>query len=384
MTVRGEAHLVGYALNGAWRNAMLAYMDRQQDPSSDSRSFIPKPPVGNISSASLSPHASRVPRARHYARIAILSVAAIAISSGIAYSFLFGPAASVGASAQFLVEPGEDIPAVAQELKETGIVKSRWVAQLVLASAVGENGIRPGAYEVSPKMDLLAVMKTLTSMPSLVFVTIPPSVRKEEIGAQLAEELFWGPEQVAEWEDATSVASGLPEGVYYPDTYLIPTDQPPAQIAARLRGRFTDVFAKYAQEAKEKGLAWDDVLTLASIVDREASKTDRELVAGILWNRIETGMKLQADATLQYAVGEEGSWWAAPKAEYKYVDSPFNTYKYAGLPPHPINNPTVESVEAVLNPQQTGCMFYLHDNDHQIHCSLTYAGQKANVERYLR
>jgi UPF0755 protein len=303
---------------------------------------------------------------------------------GIGYSYFFGPAHAYGESVQLLVEPDEELYEVAIELKELGLVRSRWITQFMLASASGEKGIRPGAYDVNQKMDLHTITKTLTSMPSLVFITIPPSVRKEQIGEQLAEELFWGPEQLAQWEAATSVASGLPEGVYYPDTYLIPTDQAPAQIASRMRGRFTDVFAKYSQEAKENGMAWEDVLTLASIVDREASKTDRELVAGILWNRLEIGMKLQADATLQYAVGQEGTWWKAPKAEYKNVDSLFNTYKYAGLPPHPINNPTVESVEAVLNPERTGCIFYIHDANHQIHCSITYAGQKANVDRYLR
>lgn len=309
---------------------------------------------------------------------------AVLLFGGMSYSHLFGPTHASGETVQFLVEPGQTVPEVAAELKEGGFVRSRLLARFILDRSAGEKGIRPGAYDVSRKMDLWTLSKTLTSMPHLVFITIPPSVRKEEIGELLAEELFWGPEQEAAWEEATSLDTGLPEGVYYPDTYLIPSDQPPAQIAARLRGRFTDVFAKYAQEAEEQGLAWKDVLTLASIVDREASKTDRALVAGILWNRLDIGMPLQADATLQYVAGAAGAWWDAPHADYKYIDSPFNTYKYAGLPPHPIDNPTVESVEAVLNPERTGCMYYLHDADHQIHCSLTYAGQKANVERYLR
>lgn len=323
-------------------------------------------------------------RSRRYAVKAGACFVGALFVIGLLYSHLFGPTNAKGEAGTFLVTPGQDVGAVSRALKEQGLVESRIVTELVLEHAAGDKGIRPGSYDANGRMDLWTLTKVLTSMPRMVFVTIPSSVRKEQIGEQLAEELFWGPEQRAAWVAATEADPDMMEGVYYPDTYLIPTDQSPAAIAARLRGRFADVFAKYADEAKAKGLEWNEVLTLASIVDREASKTDRELVAGILWNRLEIGMALQADATLQYVAGEEGSWWEAPKAAYKYIDSPFNTYKYAGLPPHPINNPTVESVEAVLNPQVTGCMFYLHDANHQIHCSITYSGQKANVNKYLR
>jgi UPF0755 protein len=172
--------------------------------------------------------------------------------------------------------------------------------------------------------------------------------------------------------------------VYYPDTYLIPSDQSPSQIAARMRGRFTDVFAPYSAAMQKQGLSLNEVLTLASIVDREAGKNDKPLVAGILWNRIHKKMLLQADATLQYVRGTEGLWWPTPRSADKYIDSPFNTYKYVGLPPHPINNPSLDSIDAVLHPDKTNCLYYLHGNDHQIHCSVTYAGQKTNVKKYLQ
>ena len=151
-----------------------------------------------------------------------------------------------------------------------------------------------------------------------------------------------------------------------------------------MRGRFLDVYGPYLQEAQQKGKDWNDVLTLASIVDRESSKVDKPLVAGILLNRLDDGMKLQADATLQYIKGAEGNWWPAPTSADKYLESAFNTYQHTGLPPHPIDNPGLDSIEAVLNPTPTDCIYYLHDAKHQIHCSLTYAGQVQNVDRYLR
>jgi UPF0755 protein len=264
-------------------------------------------------------------------------------------------------------------------------VKSPWALRLALLEKAQGRSIRAGGYRVSASMDAWSVAKVLTDPPALAFVTFKPGMRKEEMGELLAETFNWSPAQVKEWNTvATDPDPDFVEGVYYPDTYLIPSDQSPSQIAARLRGRFTDVFQPYAKEAQEKGIPWTDVLTLASIVDRESSKTDKAVVAGILWNRLHIGMKLQADATLQYVKGKEGNWWPQPLSADKYLESPFNTYQHTGLPPHPINNPDMDSVAAVLNPVDTDCLFYLHDPGHKIHCSVSYAGQVANVNRYLR
>jgi UPF0755 protein len=302
---------------------------------------------------------------------------------GAIYSALFGPPGSYAKAETFVIEPGTSTAEVAHDLKEQGYVKSAWVAQLVLSAKAGDGGVRPGGYDVGKYMDLWTLSQIFVEPPHLVFVTIPESVRKEEIGEILARELHWDSEEKQAWKGATEADADLSEGVYYPDTYLIPGDQPPAAIAARLRGRFADVFAPYADEAREKGMDWNDVLTLASLIDKEAAADDKELVAGILWNRVRRGMPLQVDATLQYIRGNEDDWWPTPRSSDKYIDSPFNTYMYGGLPPHPINNPRESAVAAALNPTPTDCLFYIHANQ-QIHCSVTYAGQKANVDQYLR
>lgn len=322
---------------------------------------------------------------KHKRRIRNITLGAIATLFLVAslYSYLFGPATDYAKAEQFIIEPGTSTGEVARLLKEQGYVKSALVTHVVLNGKTGEEGVRPGGYDLGKYMDLWTISDTLIAPPHMVFVTIPQAVRKEEIGEILAKELRWDEVKKQEWEQVTSMDPNLTEGVYYPDTYLIPGDQSPAAIAARLRGRFADVYAPYAEEARKKGLDWNTVLTLASLVDREAGVSDRALVAGILWNRIDLGMKLQVDATLQYIKGGEGNWWPVPKSEDKYLESPFNTYQHVELPPHPINNPREESVKAVLNPESTNCLYYLHAN-RQIHCSVTYAGQKANVNRYLR
>jgi UPF0755 protein len=301
---------------------------------------------------------------------------------GLLYARAFGPTDTFAQRSEFLVSPGESTADVATALKEQGYVRSEIAFQIALIGKVTDRGIHPGGYEISKSMDTWTIAQTLGLPPYLVFVTIPQGVRKEQIADILSDALFWSAAQKKEW--LTVDTANPVEGQYYPDTYLIPSDQPPAQIAARLRGRFTDVYAQYIQEAGVKKLDWNKVLTLASIVEREASKTDRSLVAGILWNRLDDGMKLQADATLQYVRGAEGNWWPVPHSADKYLDSPFNTYQHTGLPPHPIATPSPESVAAVLNPTDTNCIFYLHDADHVIHCSVTYKGQQHNVAKYLK
>jgi UPF0755 protein len=120
------------------------------------------------------------------------------------------------------------------------------------------------------------------------------------------------------------------------------------------------------------------------------------LISGIIWNRLLNGMRLQIDATIQYARGLDGyekeaedlqvgksNWWTPMKKEDKEIDSPYNTYKYEGLPPTPIANPGIPAIEAALYPQETDCIYYLH-SDYQIHCSSNYDDHLDNIERYLK
>lgn len=311
------------------------------------------------------------------------SLLALLIGSLLLYSHLFGPVDASAQPSQFIVRQDASVSDVVENLSATTMVRSAWALRIALAREPGH--IRPGSYSLGKEMDVWTVAKVLTDPPTMAFVTFPSGIRKEQMGDIMADALGWSEAQRKDWDTiATDLDPSFVEGVYYPDTYLIPNDQSPEQIAARMRGRFTDKFAPYAQQAQKKGIPWTQVLTLASIVDRESAKNDKALVAGILWNRLKSGMLLQADATLQYAKGREGNWWPTPTSQDKYLSSAFNTYRHTGLPPHPINNPGMDSVAAVLNPVKTDCLYYLHDSDHQIHCSLTYDGQVHNVNTYLR
>ena len=166
---------------------------------------------------------------------------------------------------------------------------------------------------------------------------------------------------------------------------MIPTNETPLAVANRLTAKFNEKFAKYLPQFKAKNMLWTKGLTLASIVQREASNdADMPLIAGILLNRLNQQIPLYVDATLQYVRGNKGKgWWASIALSDKKTDSPYNTYMHAGLPPHPISNPGIPAIEAVLNPATTDCIYYLHDKDHVTHCAVTYAEHQANIEKYL-
>ena len=186
-------------------------------------------------------------------------------------------------------------------------------------------------------------------------------------------------------EKDTTTSPEYTEGVYYPDTYLIPVVEDTALVAKRLIAKFNENFASYLPQFTAKNIKWARALTLASIVQREASSdSDMPLIAGILWNRLNQDMALGVDATLQYIRGDVGKgWWAPITVAEKQTDSPFNTYKYKGLPPHPISNPGVPAISAVLNPTKTDCLYYLHDKSRVTHCAPTYEEHKLNIQKYL-
>lgn len=253
-------------------------------------------------------------------------------------------------------------------------------------SSIREKSIAPGAYKISKEMTPAQILQTLRGKPYMKWVLIAPGLRKEEIAELLAPALGWTAKQKTEWiTKSTTTKPEYLEGVYMPDTYLLPVGERPAEVAARLIAKFNENFAPYLPKFTAKNIKWTGALTLASIVQREASNVaDMPLIAGILWNRLNANMMLGVDATLQYIRGNKGAgWWAPITLADKKIDSPYNTYMHKGLPPHPIANPSVNAIDAVLNPLTTDCLYYLHDKNRVTHCAVTYEEHQKNIETYL-
>lgn len=276
-------------------------------------------------------------------------------------------------------------PEMIAKLTDEGFVRNPLVLKLALLAKRGS--IEPGGYRLSKAMNAWELTEVLTSGPQLKWLVVPEGLRKEEIGERLFEILGWREEEQDKWNTTyTRMQYDYIEGVYFPDTYLIPVDESGLEVAQRMINRFNEKFAPYINQFREQNIKWTTGLKLASIVQREAAgEEDMPLVAGILWNRLLAEMKLEVDATVQYALGNTGGgWWLPIKPEDKSVDSPYNSYKYEGLPPYPICNPGLAAIEAVLNPEETDCLYYLHDSEGQIHCAETYEEHEANIDIYLR
>jgi len=251
---------------------------------------------------------------------------------------------------------------------------------------IGTKVITPGAYKISTGWTSSDLLRVLSAKPYMKWVVVPPGLRKEEIAALIGPAIGWTKKQTTEFikKDATTKPEYI-EGVYAPETYLIPVGETPVAVAARLIAKFNEGFAPYLPQFTAKNIKWTSALTLASIVQREAANAaDTPLIAGILWNRLNQNMKLGVDATVQYIRGDTGSgWWAPISVADKNIDSPYNTYEHTGLPPHPIANPSVAAINAVLNPTVTDCLYYLHDKNRVTHCAATYAEHQANIAKYL-
>lgn len=278
--------------------------------------------------------------------------------------------------------------AITDKLKNKGFIRNIWVFNLMLTIKGKHDQIESGGYFLAKNQNVWEVADKLTGSPDMKWVVIPEGLRKEEIGEILAKTFDWSNDELDKWSNTyTAMKFDYIEGVYFPDTYLIPTKESGLDISNRMIRRFDEKFAPYLPQFAKQNIIWTTGLRIASIVQREAAgKADMPLIAGILWNRLLKEMNLEIDATVQYARGKtDNGWWSPIKAsDIDEIDSPYNTYKYEGLPPHPISNPGIAAIEAVLNPTETDCLYYLHDDSRQIHCSVTYKEHEANIEKYLK
>lgn len=321
---------------------------------------------------------------KHLKILTILVLAAILLSSAF---FITSAPKSQADIAVFTVSKGNQGD-TSTRLSQGGYLRTSWSLPIARLLTLRFGTIAPGGYKISQSMNARQLIVTLTSEPQLKWITIPEGLRKEEIGERLAKELHWNDEELEKWNTTyTAMQYDYREGVYFPDTYLIPVDENGLDTAKRMINRFNEKFAGYPEKFTAKNIKWTTALTLASIIQREAAGPhDMPLIAGILWNRLDQNKQLEIDATVQYARGKtEKGWWSPIKgAETRSIDSPFNTYLNKGLPPHPISNPGMDAIDAVLNPEETDCIYYLHDSEGIIHCSASFAEHQLNIDRYLR
>jgi len=208
-------------------------------------------------------------------------------------------------------------------------------------------------------------------------IVVWPGERKEQVAKNIGAVLRWDAEDRAMFIRLLDAEEPvLREGKYFPGQYTTHRHATPEDIATTLNESFaSNILSRYTP-AVQAHVPLEDTLIIASLIEREASDfANMREVSGVIWNRLFIEMPLQLDATLQYVRGSrpsEPTWWPAVHPQDKFLDSPYNTYEQAGLPPAPIANPSTEAIIAALNPVVTDCLYYFHTDGGAYHCSETY------------
>jgi UPF0755 protein len=278
----------------------------------------------------------------------------------------------------FVITKGASASQIGTKLQSSGFIKSA-LAFKIYIQFTGQSGkLQSGQFRLSPSFSLFQNINALFKGPIEIWVTIPEGLRREEIAAKFAAALG----RDSTFVDEFLLASKEKEGYLFPDTYLFPLDASATAVVKKM----TDTFSAKTSGLTPKGsnLTFVEAVTLASIIERE-TKTDAErpIVAGILINRLNAGMPLQVDAAVQYAIGTSKDWWPILGLTDLKINSPFNTYKFAGLPPAPIANPGLSSLKAAFAPTATSYWYYIHDSTGQIHYAKTLAEHNANIAKFL-
>lgn len=280
----------------------------------------------------------------------------------------------------FTVSRGEGVRSIAAKLSKQNLIRSP-TGFFILVKVMGlAMKLQAGDYRLNRSMDTSTIVQELTHGTLDVWVTTLEGWRVEEIASKLAKDLDIPEREFLKYAK---------EGYMFPDTYRVPRDATPAAVAKIFLDNFdSKVGAQLRVDAVKTGLAFGQVITLASIVEREGrSSEDRPIVAGILLKRLKADWPLQADATVQYALGYqavEKSWWKKFLTDDdKKFSSPFNTYRATGLTPEPIVSPGLAAIRGVIYPKETDFWYYLHDAAGRAHYAKTIEEHTVNIAKYL-
>jgi UPF0755 protein len=306
--------------------------------------------------------------------IILLVVAALLIwwSNGVA------PVSKKDTGTQtFVVNKGAGIREIASSLKRAGLIKDPVVFFLLVKKEGLEKKIQAGSFKLSPSQSAGQIAKNLTLGTQDIWITIPEGKRAEEVAEILKKNL---PLYNDSWVETLKEN----EGYLFPDTYLFPKESTVETVVNVMRGTFD---SRFAEVENHTNLTHDQVVILASLIEREAREDiDRPIISSVIHNRLNIGMPLQIDATVQYALGYdagEQTWWKKnlTVTDLK-IDSPYNTYIVTGLPPGPIASPGLAVLKAAANPADTDYIFYITDKNGENHYAKTNAQHNANIKKY--
>jgi UPF0755 protein len=343
----------------------------------------------------------RRPKQR-YVILAIVLTAGLSllVLQGLILQQLNAAKADDGRPVEFLIEPDESVGSIANRLNAAGLIRSATYFRFRAQFTGQDNEIVAGVHQLDTGMTTSQILDVITS---------EDRVAAQEITVQFIE--GWRTEQFAEalvaaglpftteefmtetsqlrWSDTFPFLRARPSGVglegyLFPNTYNFEEDATPDEVILILLQTFAEqVTPAIRDQARQLGLTFHQAITLASIIERESAlPEERPLVASVYYNRFLTGMPLQADPTVQYELGTPEAWWPVLTADDTQETGRYNTYRNPGLPPGPICNPSLDAIEAALNPAQTDYLFFVATGDGSHAFATTFEEHQQNILRY--
>lgn len=309
-----------------------------------------------------------------------ISVAIIVfIFSASLFSFTFKelnePSVNFPINEDITISKGMTLSAISTHLEQEHVVRSSFLFYLWTQMIYPETKLQAGTYRFTSPITTGAVIHAIAygeSLSPVQKVTFPEGFRILNMPQFLPTEI--------QLPDMNAYAHE--EGYLFPDTYQLPPHATVEDIITLMKDHYETMIKPLRPRIEGSGFTEKEVITLASIVEREANdETSMKAVSGILQNRLRIGMPLQADATLDYLLRKTSEELTLDDLR---IDSPYNSYLYKGLPPTPIANPGLDAIEAVLSATSSDYLYYLTDNDGVFHYAKTFKEHEANIARYLR
>jgi UPF0755 protein len=299
---------------------------------------------------------------------------------------------------QFVVAQGESVAQIGSNLQQQGLLRDGDLFRLYVRYNNLDSTINAGVFTLRPNMNIQEIAQTLQrAVAAETQITIPEGKRMEEVAELLQEQLNINADEflrLARRADYNyAFLKDLPdgaslEGYLFPDTYRLPQNPTAQDVLLKMLDNYGEKVQPLMEQAKAAGKTPREVLTLASIVEREAViASERPTIASVYLNRLKIGMALQADPTTQYALGyqpDQKTWWkqGLTADDLKYNDpSGYNTYVSPDMPPGPIASPGLSSIEAVITPAETSYLYFVascsKDGSHQF--SVTFEEHQSKI-----
>ena len=263
----------------------------------------------------------------------------------------------------FEIPKGASVRVIASQLKEQKLLRSPLYFRYLVKT--NDLVLQAGNYKLNPSLTPLRLAQIMTKGLAVdVKLTIPEGFRSEQIAETATLTV----------KDFLVAAKGL-EGELFPDTYYVKVGITAPELVQIMQENF----------AKKVGKIDKATLILASLVERETKgDAEKPIVAGILKKRLNEGWNLELDATVQYFLGKPDNWWPNTTLLDRKLPSPYNTYLHSGLPPAPIGNPGLASINAVRNSENSPYWFYLHDREGNIRYGATLEEHNQNIAKYIK